>query len=131
MMGMKKPKPFKIRERLHSFRPAFHGLRLFFIIEHNARIHLVLGVTAILISLWLQINRERLCIIVLTIAVVWAAEALNTVLELLVNMVSPDYSDAAKLAKDVGAGAVLIACIAAAAIGALILLPPFLLRVFP
>ena len=123
---MKPGKPFSFRERLQSFPRAFRGLRLFFQIEHNARIHLVLGIAAVLISLWLRISHEHFCIVILTIAMVCAAEALNTVLELLVNMVSPYYSEAAKMAKDVGAAAVLIACLAAIAVGAILLLPAFL-----
>ena len=85
----------------------------------------MLGISALLISLWLGISRDRFCIVVLTVAMVWAAEALNTVLEILVNMVSPNYSEAAKLAKDVGAAAVLIAALAAVAVGAILLLPAF------
>ncbi len=127
---MKPAKPFCLIERLKSFPPAFRGLWLFFQIEHNARIHLVFGLTALGLSGWLGLSRERFCIIILTVAMVWAAEALNTVLEILVNMVSPDYSEAAKLAKDVGAAAVLIACLAAAAVGAILLLPPFWEKVF-
>ncbi len=128
MNRIKPQKPFNLQERLQSFRHAFRGLKLFFKIEHNARIHLVSGVFAIAASLWLRIGLEGFCIIVLAVAVVWAAEALNTVLEILVNMVSPNYSEAAKGAKDVGAAAVLIASMAALVIGAVILLPPFLGR---
>lgn len=123
---MKHERPFSFRERLQSFPHAFRGLKLFFKIEHNARVHLVLGLAALAISLWLGISRERFCIVILTIAMVWAAEALNTVLEILVNMVSPHYSEAAKMAKDVGAAAVLIASLAAIAVGAILLLPAFL-----
>lgn len=126
---MKNKKPFSFRERLQSFPHAFHGLKIFFQREHNARIHLVLGIAALVVSAWLRIGRERFCIVVLTVAMVWAAEALNTVLEILVNMVSPDYSEAAKLAKDVGAAAVLIASFAAVAVGAILLLPPFLEKI--
>ena len=126
---MKNDKPFSFRERLQSFPHAFRGLATFFKIEHNARIHLGMGILAILISFWLKISGNQFCIVVLTIAMVWAAEALNTVLEILVNMVSPNYSDAAKLAKDVGAAAVLIASMAAVVVGAIILLPLFIERV--
>ena len=83
----------------------------------------MLGFLALLIAWRLEIGHARFCIVILTVAMVWAAEALNTVLEILVNMVSPDYSEAAKMAKDVGAAAVLIACLAATAVGAIILLP--------
>ena len=125
---MKPEKPFSFRDRLAAFPHAFNGLKLFFKYEHNARIHLVLGLAAIGISLWLRLSRERFCIVILTIAMVGAAEALNTVLEILVNMVSPNYSEIARRAKDVGAAAVLIACLAATAVGAILLLPPFLAR---
>ena len=126
---MKTQKPFSFHERRRSFRHAFRGLRLFFKIEHNARIHLALGICAMLVSFWLRIGRDRFCIVILTIAIVWAAEALNTVLEILVNMVSTDYSEAAKLAKDVGAAAVLIASLAAAAVGAILLWPAFVEKI--
>lgn len=81
-----------------------------------------LGVVAA--GLWLGLPRQDWAIIILTIAMVWMAEFLNTALEALNDLVSPDQNHLAKISKDVGAAAVLIAASAALVIGVLILGPP-------
>ena len=60
------------------------------------------------------------------IAMVWAAEAVNTAIELLGDATSADPHPMIGRAKDAGAGAVLIAAIAAAAVGLIVLGPPLL-----
>jgi diacylglycerol kinase len=62
--------------------------------------------------------------LVLTIAMVWTAEFINTALEIVVDLASPDLHPLARVGKDVGAAAVLIAAISAVVIGILLLGPP-------
>ena len=121
---MRKKKQFSFKGRMRSFSHAFRGIKILVQTQHNARIHAAIGFAVILLSYWLQIGRLKFCLVVLTVGMVWAAEALNTVCEILVNMVSPAYSKKAKRAKDVGAAAVLLSSIAAFIIGITLLMPP-------
>jgi diacylglycerol kinase len=81
------------------------------------------------LGIWLGIARYEWAIILLAIALVWMAEFLNTALEAVVDLASPDDHPLAKAGKDVGAAAVLIAALGAALIGLLILGPPLWERI--
>jgi diacylglycerol kinase (ATP) len=70
-----------------------------------------------------QLSRGEWCWIVLAIAVVWTAEALNTAFEFLADAASPNFHPVVRDAKDVAAGAVLITAIAAVIIGAIVFWP--------
>ncbi|HEY5574700.1 MAG TPA: diacylglycerol kinase family protein, partial [Anaerolineales bacterium] len=95
----------------------------------NAWIHAVISITIILTSFWLDLGRRDWAIIILTISVVWAAEFINTALEAVVDLASPEHHQLARVGKDVGAAAVLIAAFSAVIIGLLILGPPLLNRI--
>ena len=110
--------------RIKSFRYAIAGLSDIMSTEHNAWIHAVLTVISLSLSVWLQIRFIEFVLIIIVITLVWVAEAFNTVLEIVVNMVSPRYTKVAKRAKDIAAGAVLVAAVGAAAVGLLLLGPP-------
>ena len=113
-----------IHSRLLSFRYAFHGWWYVIRNERNAWIHTAATVAAALVSWWLGISRQEWAIIILTVSIVWTAEFLNTALEAVVDLASPQQHPLAKIGKDVGAAAVLIAAGAAALVGLLILGPP-------
>ena len=93
--------------------------------QKNAWIHTLLSGGVILVGFWLELPRHDWAIIFLTIAMVWMAEFLNTALEALTDLISPEHNHLAKISKDVGAAAVLIAAGASIIIGLLILGPPF------
>lgn len=109
---------------VRSFGFAFAGLGYLFRTQRNARIHLVIGVIASALSAWLRISRVEWAAIVLTIALVLILEGLNTAIEAAIDLASPNVHPLAKIAKDLGAGMVLIAAFAAIAVGLLILGPP-------
>jgi diacylglycerol kinase (ATP) len=114
-----------LRSRARSFRYAFSGWWYVIRTQHNAWIHAVFSVAAIGVSLWLHISRQEWAIIFLAIALVWFAEFLNTALEAVVDLASNQQQHwLAKVGKDVGAAAVLIAAVASALVGLLILGPP-------
>lgn len=121
---MKKEKMFSVRKRAQSFSFAFSGFLVMLKTQPNARIHLVIGVAAFGISIWLGLDTARLALVVLAIVAVWAAEAFNTAVEMLVNMISAERSWAAKWAKDIAAAAVLMTAAGAFLVGLLILGPP-------
>lgn len=82
-------------------------------------------VAVILIGLWLRLEPRDWAILILTIALVWTAEFINTALEAVVDLASPQLHPLAKVGKDVGAAAVLISALTAVLVGLLILGPPF------
>ncbi len=90
-----------------------HGLRT----QRNMQVHLLAAVLVIFISFNLKLERIELLSISFAIALVLIAEMLNTAVESIVNIVSPEESSVAKIAKDIGAGAVLIAAINAIVVG--------------
>ena len=92
--------------------------------QHNFWLHLLAGAAAIFMSWWLGISRTDFAIIIIAIVMVLAAEALNTAIEMVVNMISSQRTWPAKWAKDIAATAVLITAAGAFVIGLLILGPP-------
>lgn len=109
--------------RLASFRHAFAGWWYVLRTQHNAWIHAVASVAILAIALWVQLARLEWAILVLTVAVVWVAEFVNTAVEALVDLLSPDIHPLAKIAKDIAAASVLIAALAAVVVGLLVLGP--------
>ena len=90
--------------------------------QHNAWLHAVATMIVCAAGLAFQISRIEWCLIALSIVTVWTAEAFNTALECLTDLTSPDHHPLAGKAKDVAAGAVLIAAAGAAAIAAIVFL---------
>lgn len=117
---------FSVRARLKSFVYAGRGLRWLAQDEHNAWVHLAASVAVIVAGLALHIPLDDWRWLVFAIAFVWVTEAINTAVEELCDFVSPDFAQAIGRVKDLAAGAVLAASLAAAVIGLLTLGPPFL-----
>lgn len=109
--------------RLKSFKYAFNGLFDLVKTQPNARIHLLIASIVIVASIYFKISGVEWCILLLTIALVFAAEAFNTALEYLTNLVSPNYHPLAGKTKDVAAAGVLICAIIAILVGIIIFLP--------
>lgn len=114
------------RKRLRSFQFAYSGLKALFIGQANARIHLLATIVVLLAAWYFQITRMEWALIVVAIVMVLAAEALNTAIEQLADVVSPERHPRIKIAKDVAAAAVLLLAIGAAIIGLIIFLPRLL-----
>lgn len=106
-----------------SFRHALDGMEFTLRSERNARIHLLIALAIVALGVWLQLEPIEWALIVAAIALVFAGEMLNTVVELTLDLVMPDENPLAKHAKDVAAGAILVAAVAAAVIGLIILGP--------
>ena len=94
---------------LRSFSHAFEGLVYAFRYQRNFRVHFALAFVVLLASLFFPLTRLELLFIFGAITFVFIAELLNTAIEALVDLVMPDYDPRAKVAKDVSAGAVLVA----------------------
>lgn len=106
-----------------SFGYAFRGLGMMLTTQANARIHAGATLLAIGSGFWFSISRAEWCVVVAVIGLVWTAEGVNTALETVVDLVSPETHPLAGRAKDVAAGAVLCAALAALVIGVLIFGP--------
>ena len=90
------------------------------------RIHLVLAGSATFFAFLFDFSLTEWGILIITIALVFAAEAFNTAIEVLTDMVSPEYHPKAKVVKDVSAAAVLITALMAIIVAILLYLPKFL-----
>jgi len=116
---------FKTRPQplIDTFGNAFRGISAAYKSEKNLKIHLLISVLAVFLGFILKISTLEWGLLVLTISSVFMAEMLNTALEYLVNLVSPNYHQFAKKSKDIGAAAVFIAVIGSIIIGMIIFLP--------
>lgn len=113
-----------LNSRVDSFRHAFRGWHYVLTTQKNAWIHAFIATAVFVVGLWLRLPTRDWAVIVLTAAVVFAAEFLNTAIEATVDLASPDIHPLAKIGKDVGAAAVLVTACAAVLIGLLLLGPP-------
>ena len=111
-----------------SFRFAFSGWWFVIRTQRNAWVHAVASIAVVLLAFWLQLPLLSWAILILTIGSVWTAEFINTALEAVVDLASPQLHPLAKVGKDVGAAAVLISAVSSFIIGLMILGPPLLHR---
>jgi len=118
-----------IQSRSHAFGHAFHGWQHVLKTQRNAWIHSLAATMVIILGIWLRLPLRDWAVIVLTIAMVFTAEFINTAIEAVVDLASPVHHPLAKVGKDVGAGAVLISALAAVLVGLLILGPPLWARI--
>lgn len=121
-----KPAPQYRSGILRAFACAFHGLKLLLQTQRNAQVHAVLTVLAIALGVWLGLASWEWTALVLAMGGVWVAEALNTAVEFVVDLVSPEPQRLAGWSKDLGAAAVLLAAFTAVIVGGIIFLPKLL-----
>lgn len=114
--------------RVRSFGHAFQGWWYVLRTQRNAWLHVIIALVVFALSLWLRLDAFQWSVVLLTTAMVFAAEFFNTAIEALVDLSSPQEHPQAKIAKDVAAAAVLITAMGAVIIGILVLGPPFLER---
>lgn len=112
------------RNILDSFRFAFAGLVYVLRTQRNMHVHLLIMLLVIGLGIALDLSSTQWAMLILTIAFVLVGEMLNTVIEKLVDLVSPDFHPLAKVIKDVTAGVVLLTALASIVVGLLILGPP-------
>ncbi len=107
----------------NTFANAFRGLWLFLRTESNSRVHLALALLAIAAGCFFGITRGEWLAIILSIALVFSAEAFNASAERLCNKLHPQKDPQMRNIKDVSAAAVLIAALGALAVAAVVFLP--------
>lgn len=114
-----------MKNRLRSFRYAFRGIGTLLVTQMNARIHLIVLIIVIVIGLLVSLNLGEWALIALSVGMVLSAEAMNSALEFLADHTAPEWHDTVQKAKDLAAGSVLLAAVAALAVGLLVFIPHF------
>lgn len=131
-MGMKFIGRMKLRKILkrqgktsfgESVSHALDGIHYTTFHERNFRIEIAMAILVTIMSYILRVSLIEWCILVLTIGIILALELVNTAIERTVDLVTKDYLELAKIAKDVSAGAVFIMSMFSVVIGILIFLP--------
>ena len=105
---------------IESFNFAIEGIIHVLRTQRNMRIHFAIAIGVLVAALAFDVSRLELIALLLAIAFVLIAEMVNTAIEAAVDVASTSFDPMAKLAKDIGAGAVLIAAVNAIAVGYLV-----------
>ena len=111
---------------LKSFTYAFKGLAFAFKTQLNFKVHCFVAVAVILLGLYVDIDKTEWVWIALAIAMVLVVELINTAIEVLVDLISPQRQIKAGIIKDVAAAAVLVTAGLALTIGLFIFIPKLL-----
>ena len=105
---------------IESFNYAFEGIIHVLRTQRNLRIHFAIAVAVLVVALWIGVDRIELVVLLLAIAFVLIAEMVNSAIEAAIDVATSSFDPLAKLAKDIAAGAVLIASVNAIAVGYLV-----------
>lgn len=116
-----------IRKLMNSFSYAGEGLRIVFKNDQNIRIHFIVAFLVFLLGIYLQLNATELGVIVAMIVLVLSAEMINTVIEEMVDLITTEHREQAKIAKDVSSAMVLITSVGSVIVGGIVFLPHLLL----
>lgn len=114
---------FSIEDRIKSFKYAINGIVNLLKTEHNTRIHTAVAIIVIVAGFILNIAKWEWICIIFAIGLVFITELINTSLEYLADVVSPVKNEKVGLAKDLAAGAVLVAAVIAVIVGCFIFIP--------
>jgi diacylglycerol kinase len=109
--------------RIKSIRIALEGIQYVLQTQKNVRIHAFITLAVFVMAFLLRINRLEWICLLLVIGLVWFAEIFNTAIEVLVDLVSPEQSNNAKVIKDISAGAVLLSAFISVLVGLLVFGP--------
>lgn len=112
------------RSLLWSFNHAIEGIVHTIRTQRNMRLHLIAAAIVLVMAMSLDIDRQGLIALVFAIGLVWVTELVNTAVEAAIDVATEQFDPAAKVAKDVAAGAVLVAATVAVVIGYLVLFDP-------
>lgn len=123
-----RPRSWLSRET-EKFACAGRGVWRVLLTQPHARLHAAIAVAVGALALWLRLPVTQLALLAATMGLVLVAEVANTAIERAVDLASPRWHPLARDAKDMAAGAVLLAAITAAAVGLLLLGPPLVERV--
>lgn len=109
-----------------SLNNAYSGLKKCIESESNAKFHLIATIFVIVAGIFFQLNSTQWLFILAAVCLVWITELFNTAIEILFDFSQPEIDPRVKYAKDISAGAVLVAAIFSLVVGALIFIPPLI-----
>ncbi len=112
-----------MKKRIQSFGYAINGIKAVFGKEANMNIHLIMTALVIICGVLFSINTTEWMLCIICFGVVISLEMINSAIENLVDLVSPEKNKLAGRTKDIAAGAVLIAAICTAIVGLIIFVP--------
>ena len=112
-----------LRETIGSFKNAIFGISHLILAERHAKVHLICSGAVTGLGIAASISAVEWCLVFLAMGIVWATEAVNTAIERIVDLCRPEFDSVAGQAKDLAAGAVLLAALAAAAVGMIVFIP--------
>ncbi|KMZ41592.1 MULTISPECIES: diacylglycerol kinase family protein [Bacillales] len=118
------------RRLTRSFTYALQGISYTVRTQRNMQIHVAAAIVVLAAAWWLQIPRSDVLLVLFSIGLVFSLELVNTSIEAVVDLASPEWHVKAKIAKDVAAGAVLVAAILSFIIGVIIFGQPLLQKVW-
>jgi diacylglycerol kinase len=122
-MELPEKKRFSIIARFKSLTHAFRGIRIYLQTQHNARLQVLSVFLVVAAGFYFSISPVEWALVILSIMAVMVTEAINTAIEIDINLTSPEYHPYARDTKDVAAGAVALAMLGALVVGLLIFLP--------
>ena len=122
-MPIPKPAESLLRRRAASFGHALRGVGAALRSEIHLQLHAAATAAVLGLGWFLGLSVTEWALVALAVAGVWTAELANTAIETLTNLASPDYHPLAGRAKDVAAGAVLLAALGALVVGGLVFGP--------
>lgn len=108
---------------IKSFKNAIKGLWLAYREERNLKIHFIVSILVLLTAIFLNVTKIELVLILIVIMVVIVMEMLNTAIERLSDLISPDYNNNVGQIKDIAAGSVLVCAVIASVVGLIIFIP--------
>lgn len=117
------------RKLFDSFNFAIEGFMYVLKTQRNMRLHFLLGIIAILTGLYFNFSKTEIILLLVTICVVFIAEMFNTVVEILIDLITDEFHPLARIIKDISAGAVLVAAINAVFVAYLLFITIFPKRV--
>ena len=118
-----KQKSITLRSRWKSIAFAIKGIQLFFREEANASIHFTATIAVVIASFYFKVPASEIIALLIVIGLVWVAEMFNTVVEYIMDFISPRYHPKVALIKDLSAAAVLVAAILATITGLIVFIP--------
>lgn len=119
-----------IKKHHISFKNAFAGLKYSFISQPNFRVHFFLAGLAVISGFFLEISYIEMTILVLTIVFGLGTEMVNTAIESMTDLITKEWHQEAKIAKDVAAGMMLLVALGTVIVALLILGPKILTKIW-
>jgi diacylglycerol kinase len=107
----------------NSFKYSFDGLKYGYLNEQSLTIHISVAIIVIFAGIFLQISQMQWLFILMCIGIIMATELINTSIEATIDLISPEYNQLAKIAKDTASAAVFVFSVVALSGGLLIFLP--------